>query len=83
MKGVMKQPLAKLSRQVTDRASNTKTHASQPRTFEQVLAWDTFWCEAVRRFQALDDTDQKYSPQVRHFCGHFPAMFERLSVQHG
>ena len=57
LKGFMKQPLAKLRRRVTDRASNTKIRASQPKTFAQVLAWDTFCCEAVSRFEALEDTN--------------------------
>jgi len=64
LKGVFRQPLARLSRRVTDRAS-AKTRASQPRTFAQVLDWSTFCSDAINRFEALDNKNRKYSPQVR------------------
>ncbi len=65
LKGVFRQPLARLSRRVKDRASATKTRASQPRTFAQMLDWITFCSDAINRFEALDDKNRKYSPQVK------------------
>lgn len=64
LKQLIRQPLPKLSRRVTDRASNTKTRARQPKTFAQVLVWDSFCHDAISRFEALDDTRQEYLPQV-------------------
>ena len=64
LKQFIRQPIPKLSRCVTDRTSTTKTHARHPRTFAQVLVWDSFAPEAVSRFEALDDKVQDYFPQV-------------------
>ncbi|KAL0031257.1 hypothetical protein WJX77_011798 [Trebouxia sp. C0004] len=64
LKGVFRQPLARLSRRVTDRASATKNRASQPRTFAQVMDWGTFCSDAISRFEALDNKNRKYCPQV-------------------
>ena len=68
LKGYFRQPLARLSRGVTERASATKTRASQPRTFAQVLDWATFCSDAINRLEALDDKNGKSSPQVRQMC---------------
>ncbi|DBA66421.1 TPA: hypothetical protein ACH3X2_002400 [Trebouxia sp. C0005] len=59
LKGVFRQPLARLSRRVTDRVSATKTRASQPRTFAQVWDWVTFCSDAIDRLEALDDQNKK------------------------
>ncbi|DBA86991.1 hypothetical protein WJX79_009698 [Trebouxia sp. C0005] len=64
LKQLIRQPLPKLSRRVTDRASNTKTRARRPKTFAQVLVWDSFCHDAISRFEALDDTGQEYLPQM-------------------
>ncbi|KAL0038136.1 hypothetical protein WJX79_004463 [Trebouxia sp. C0005] len=77
LKGVFRQPLARLSRRVTDRVSATKTRASQPRTFAQVWDWVTFCSDAIDRLEALDDQNKKLArrctikmPQIhRHCCG--------------
>ncbi len=71
LKQLIRQPIPKLSRQETDHASNTKTCARRPKTFAQVLVWDSFCHDAISRFEALDDTAQKYLPQVRYFCRHY------------
>lgn len=60
----MQQPLAKMSRRLTDRASATKTRAVSPRTFSDVLPWHDFAPAALARLQELDDTKSCYMPQV-------------------
>jgi len=59
------QPLVKLGRRRTDRASTSRTHATQPRTFERVHKWEDF---VPRKFLgALDNTKRSYERQVRPF----------------
>lgn len=59
----MQQPLAKMSRRLTDRASATKTRAVSPRTFSEVLPWHDFTPAAL---QELDDMTARYMPQVTY-----------------
>ena len=64
LRGLIKQPLAKLGRRLTDRASAAKTEAVLPRTFSEVLPWDDFTPAALAQLQELDDTTARYMPQV-------------------
>ncbi|KAL3135509.1 hypothetical protein ABBQ38_005989 [Trebouxia sp. C0009 RCD-2024] len=64
LRGLMQQPLAKMTRRLTDRASATKTRAVKPRTFSEVLPWHDFTPAALARPQELDDTTPLYMPQV-------------------
>ncbi len=68
MKEFVRLPIPKLKRRVTKRASNTKTCARRPRTFAEILVWESFFPEAISRFEALDDKAHRYLPQVRSFC---------------
>ena len=68
MKEFVRLPIPKLKRRVTKRASNTKTRARRPRTFAEILVWESFYLEAISRFEALDDKAHRYLPQVRLFC---------------
>ena len=68
LKQFIRQPIPELPRPVTHCASDTKLGARQPRTFAQVLVWESFCHEARSRFQALDDTIKEYLPQVGYFC---------------
>lgn len=61
------QPLVKLGRRRTDRASTSRTHATQPRTFERVHKWEDFVPEARKFLGALDNTKRSYERQVRPF----------------
>ncbi len=70
VKEFVRLPIPKLKRRVTKRASRTKTRASRPRTFSQVLVWESFYHEAISRFEALDNKARRYLPQVRWFCRH-------------
>ncbi|DBA88576.1 TPA: hypothetical protein ACH3X2_005043 [Trebouxia sp. C0005] len=64
LRDLVKQPLAKMRRRLTDRAPATKTKAVSPRTFSEVLPWDVFTPAALAQLQELDDTASCYMPQV-------------------
>ena len=73
----MQQPLAKMSRRLTDRASVTKIRAVSPRTFSEVLLWHDFIPAALARLHKMDDTTSRYMPQV--ICVH-ACMLSHMSV---
>ena len=66
MKEFARLPIPKLKRRVTKRASNTNAH--RPRTFAEILVRESFYPEAISRFEALDDKAHGSLPQVRSFC---------------
>ncbi|DBB14860.1 TPA: hypothetical protein ACH3X3_004464 [Trebouxia sp. C0006] len=64
MKEFVRLPIPKLKRRVTKHALNTKICARRPRTFAEILVWESFFPEAISRFEALDDKAHRYLPQV-------------------
>ena len=65
LKGVLKQPLAKMCHRSTDWASSSTTVARQARTHDQILEWVDFVPAALSRLKELDDETHVFSPQVR------------------
>ncbi|KAL0024168.1 hypothetical protein WJX77_004075 [Trebouxia sp. C0004] len=64
LKEFVRLPIPKLKRRVTKRASNNNTCARRPRTFAEILVWESLFPEAISRFEALDDKAHCYLPQV-------------------